>query len=177
MGLVNRDCSWVMNHFNLSCELVSHQYLWRGKCWKVGGGRRGDVRCDPPPRFLMEMFLLLHQLMTSPNLIQWSKVANIKCVFVFTSESNMATSHSLKWLGVLSVTQSDILPKGLFCLFSEVWQQGMLFLVFCKEKCGLQSLKEPLDEGNQRRKEKSRPLPSDNHTNTGPLGTLNGKHV
>lgn len=51
----------------------------------------------------------------------------------------------------------------------------MLFLVFCKEKCGLQSLKEPLDEGNQKEEEKSRTLPSNNHTNTGPLGTLNGK--
>lgn len=51
----------------------------------------------PLPWFLMEMFLPLHQLMTSPNLIDWSEVVNIKCMcFVFTSESNMATSHSLK---------------------------------------------------------------------------------
>lgn len=54
--------------------------------------------------------------------------------------------------------------------------KGCCFLVFCEEKCGLQSLKEPLDEGNQRRKEKSRCISSDNYTNTGSLGTVNGKH-
>lgn len=51
---------------------------------------------QPPPRFLMEMIFPHHQLMTSPNLIRWKEVANIKCMcFVFTSESNVATSHSL----------------------------------------------------------------------------------
>lgn len=86
-----------MNHFNLSCELVSHQYLWRENAGKLGEGGEGMSDATCPPWFLMEMFLPLHQLMTSPNLIEWSEVANIKCMcFVFTSESNMATSHSLK---------------------------------------------------------------------------------
>lgn len=92
-----------MNHFNLSCELVSHQYLWRENAGKLGEGGEGREEGEgmsdatSPPQFLMEMVLPLHQLMTNPNLIEWSEVANTKCMcFVFTSESNMATSHRLK---------------------------------------------------------------------------------
>lgn len=87
MGLVSGDCSWVMNHFNLSCELVSHQHLWRENAGKLGEGGEGMSDAtplfSPHPGFLMEIIFPLHQLMTSPDLIGWSKVANIKCMFCF----------------------------------------------------------------------------------------------
>lgn len=67
-----------------------------------GREERGNVRCYPPllpppaPGFLMEIIFPLHQLMTSPKLIRWREVANIKYMcFVFTSDLKVATSHSL----------------------------------------------------------------------------------
>lgn len=97
MGLVSKAHSWIMNHFSLSCELVSHQYLQRESAGGLGEAGVGMSDAIPPPWFLMKMFLPLHQLMAGCNVIEWSEVVNIMCTYsVFAFEPNMSTSRSLK---------------------------------------------------------------------------------